>query len=231
VAAPAAAQELPPAQIYVLGEVHDNPAHHAMQGELIERIAPTAVVLEMLTEAQAARLGPDAPRDPAALDALLGWAEAGWPDIAIYLPVFEASDAPILGAAGEPGDLSAYGLDAPLPPAEQEAREALQAAAHCDALPEDLLPRFVARQRAIDAQFADRTLAALDRFGPPVVLVTGNGHARRDWGVPAAIARVRPEVAVVVVVQGEDGSVPPGGDLVLDAPGVAGRPDPCAAFR
>ncbi|UWQ18718.1 ChaN family lipoprotein [Jannaschia sp. M317] len=186
--------------------------------------------MEMLTQEQADRLTPDLPRDPQVLDQVLDWSDMGWPAIAIYLPIFQASDAPILGAAGAPGDLSAFGLDQPLPPTEQATREALQAAVHCDALPLDLLPQFVARQRAVDAQFAARTLAALDRYGPPVVLIAGNGHARADWGVPAAVARVRPEVSVLSVVQGEGGSQPPGGDLVLDAP-RPDRPDPCAAFR
>ncbi|PWJ16163.1 ChaN family lipoprotein [Jannaschia seohaensis] len=230
-ALPAGAQDLPPAEIYVLGEVHDNPAHHVAQGEMIAQIAPTAVVFEMLTDEQADRLGPDMPRDAQQLGDLLGWSEMGWPDIAIYMPVFDAIGVPIYGAAGAPGDLSAYDLDSPLTEAEQAAREALQAAVHCDALPTDLLPQFVARQRAIDAQFAARTLAALDRHGAPVVLITGNGHARRDWGVPAAIARVRPDLAVLSVVQGENGVLPPGGDVVLDAPAPADRPDPCAAFR
>ena len=230
---PAGAQDLPRAEVYVLGEVHDNPAHHAAQAEMIAEIGPNAVVFEMLTPEQAARLDrPDLPSDPEALDALLGWTEAGWPDIAIYMPVLEAArQVAVLGAAGGDMDLAPYGLDEPLPEDEQAARESLQRAAHCDALPAEMLPDFVARQRAVDARLAAATLDALARFGLPVVLIAGNGHARRDWGVPAAIARVRPEIPVIAVVQGEDGSVPPGGDVVRDAPSVAGRPDPCAAFR
>ncbi|WGH80020.1 ChaN family lipoprotein [Jannaschia ovalis] len=223
--------ELPPAEIYVIGEQHDNPTHHKMQAALVTRIAPTAVVFEMLDADQAARITPGVTRDAATLGPLLDWAESGWPDIAYYAPIMAATDAPILGAAGPADDLSGYGLDAALPDDQQAAREALQAASHCGALPEEILPDFVARQRALDAQFADRTLAALDRYGAPVVLITGNGHARADWGVPAAIARVRPEVAVVTILQGEDGIVPPGGgDLVLDADAPA-RGDPCDAFR
>jgi hypothetical protein len=187
----------------------------------------------MLTPEQAARLEGDGfPSEPEALDSLLGWAAAGWPDVALYMPVFEAARGlPILGATGDAWDLSGYGLDDPLPPGQQEAREALQLAAHCDALPAEMLPGFVDRQRAVDARLAAAALDALDRFGPPVALIAGNGHARSDWGVPAAIARVRPDLPVVAVVQGEDGSLPPGGDVVLDAPSVANRPDPCAAFR
>ncbi|WP_299650489.1 ChaN family lipoprotein [uncultured Jannaschia sp.] len=229
IAGTAGAQDLPPADIYVIGEIHDNPVHHAVQADLVARLDPEAVVFEMLSDEQAARIGPDTPRDAATLGPLLDWAESGWPDIALYAPIMAASDAVILGAAGAAGDLSAYGLDVALSVEEQAARERLQAEAHCGALPEDMLPDFVARQRDIDAQFAARTLAALDAHGAPVVLIAGNGHARTDWGVPAAIARVRPELEVVAVVQGEgDPTVP--GDLVLQAP-PQDRGDPCDAFR
>ncbi|CUH27655.1 putative iron-regulated protein [Jannaschia seosinensis] len=226
---PAAAQNLPPADVYVIGEIHGNPAHHATQARLVAHIAPRALVFEQLSGAQADRISPDARRNAATLGPLLDWDESGWPDIALYAPIMAAADAPILGAAGEAGDLSAYDLDTALPAAEQQEREALQAAAHCDALPTDLLPDFVARQRAIDAQFAARTLDALDRYGAPVVLITGNGHARTDWGVPAAIARVRPDLRVVAIVQGEGEPTVPG-DIVLQADAPP-RDDPCAAFR
>lgn len=232
VAGPASgAVDLPSADVFVLGERHDSPAHHAVQAELVAHISPTAVVFEMLTAAQADRIGPDVSRDAATLGPLLDWAHSGWPDIAFYARVMAATDAPILGAAGPPGDLTAYGLGSPLAVEEQATREALQAAAHCGALPRDVLPRFVARQRAADAQFAARTIAAFDTHGGPVVLIAGNGHARTDWGVPAAIARVRPDLRVVAVVQSEgvDGDVPPG-DVVLVSPPV-NRTDPCAAFR
>lgn len=229
IATTAGAQELPPADIYVIGEIHDNPVHHAVQADLVAHLDPEAVVFEMLSDEQAARIGPDTPRDAATLGPLLDWAESGWPDIALYAPIMAASDAVILGAAGSAGDLAAYGLDVALPVEEQAARERLQAEAHCGALPEDMLPDFVARQRATDAQFAARTVAALDAYGAPVVLIAGNGHARTDWGVPTAIARVRPELEVVAVVQGEgDPTVP--GDFVLQAEAQA-RGDPCDAFR
>ncbi|WP_370222763.1 ChaN family lipoprotein, partial [Pararhodobacter marinus] len=40
---------LPPAQILVLGEVHDNPQHHRNQARAIRAQSPAAVVWEMLT--------------------------------------------------------------------------------------------------------------------------------------------------------------------------------------
>ncbi|MEM8851548.1 MAG: ChaN family lipoprotein [Pseudomonadota bacterium] len=226
----AMAAELPPADIYILGERHDNPTHHETQARLVAEIAPAAIVFEMLTAEQADRIDPTIPRDPQVLEQLLDWSDMGWPDIAMYAPIMANPETPIVGAAGSTGDLSDYGLAAPLPPEQQAAREQLQADAHCGALPEDVLPQFVDRQREMDAQFAARTLAAFDDYGGPIVLIAGNGHARADWGVPAAIAHVRPDVEVVAVVQGEDGVVPPGGDVVFDAPAPQ-RGDPCAAFR
>ncbi|WP_328794928.1 ChaN family lipoprotein [Jannaschia marina] len=226
---PAGAQTLPPADIYVLGEIHDNPAHHATQTRLVAELDPTAVVFEQLTDEQADRITPETPRDAHVLGRILDWEESGWPDIAFYAPIMAASDAVILGAAGAPGDLSAYGLEEPLPAEEQTAREALQAEAHCGALPERMLPDFVVRQRAADALFASRTIAAFDAHGGPVVLITGNGHARTDWSVPASIARVRPELRVFSLIQGEGGATLPG-DAVVQAEAPE-RPDPCAAFR
>ena len=230
-----AAQELPalpPADVYILGEVHDNPAHHAVQAAMVAAIAPVAIVFEMLTDEQADRIGPDTPRDAATLGPLLDWAESGWPAIEMYAPVMAAAGvAPVFGAAGAPGDLSAFGLDEPLPPDQQALREDLQRAAHCDGLPEGMLPEFVGRQRHKDALFAARTIAAFDAAGGPVVLIAGNGHARKDWGVPAAIARVRPDIVVVSVVQSEPERETVPGDVALVAPAPEGRMDPCDAFR
>ena len=50
------------ADIVFLGEIHDNPAHHAEQARLIENLEPSAYVLEILTSQQAAAV-PMAQRD------------------------------------------------------------------------------------------------------------------------------------------------------------------------
>jgi uncharacterized iron-regulated protein len=235
--------------VVVIGEIHDNPEHHVGQATLIERIRPSAVVFEMLNPGQAETaelIGPDASRD--ALAEALDWSVSGWPDFSLYHEVFEAAEgAEIFGAAlprdtvrsaFEVGAAEAFGeaaarfgLDAPLPEGQQASREEGQMAAHCDALPEEMLPGMVSAQRLRDAHFARVTLDALAETGGPVVLITGNGHARTDWGVPAALARAAPEIEVLSIGQLE---APPDGDPPYDLWRVtapAERGDPCEAFR
>ncbi|TYP85402.1 putative iron-regulated protein [Maritimibacter alkaliphilus HTCC2654] len=235
------------ADVYVLGEVHDNPVHHAAQADAIRDIEPRAVVFEMLTQAQADEVRDDRLGDPEALGALLGWEEAGWPDFSMYYPIFAASrGAQVFGAAvpreaaraamevgvarsfGE--GAADYGLEEALEAEELADRLNLQLDAHCGKLPTEMLPMMVDLQRLRDATLARVTIEALDETGGPVAVITGNGHAREDWGVPSYIARVRPQILVLTLGQGEDGGEPEGGfDAYLSAPAVE-REDPCAVF-
>lgn len=242
-ALPVAAQN-----VYVLGEVHDNPAHHAHQAARVAELELAAIVFEMLTAAQAEKAVPELRGDPLALAEALEWSNSGWPDFAMYYPIFAAApDAAIYGAqvprdaaravfedglaASFGADAARYGLDRPLPENEQAAREALQMAAHCDALPVDILPGMVEIQRLRDAALARAVLAAIDETGGPVAVITGNGHARRDWGMPAVLAFARGGLEIVVLGQTEDdGPLEGEFDEVISAPAVD-RPDPCAAFK
>jgi uncharacterized iron-regulated protein len=234
--------------VAILGEVHDNPAHHAEQAARVAALEPKALVFEMLTPEQAARVTPALIADAAAMAEVLDWDAGGWPDFALYHPIFAAApDARIYGAqvtreaaraVFETGpaeafgpEADAYGLSEPLPPEEQAAREALQMAAHCDALPAEILPGMVAVQRLRDAVLARAVVQAMAETGGPVAVITGNGHARRDWGVPAYLGRVAPDLDVRVLGQTEAGAPLEGGfDEVLSAPAVE-RPDPCANFQ
>ena len=238
--------EMRRAQVVLLGEVHDNPDHHQVQAEVVAALDPRAVVWEMLTAEQAARLDPDVIADRAALARATAWESSGWPPLDLYLPVFraapeaahygalvpraEARGVMERGAAAGFGDAAArYGLTEPLPAAQQAAREADQMAAHCDALPEAMLPAMVEIQRLRDAVLARAALRALKETGGPVAVITGNGHARLDRGMPVYLRRAAPETTVFALGQSENGRIDGRFDAVADSPAAA-HPDPCAAF-
>jgi uncharacterized iron-regulated protein len=141
----------------------------------------------------------------------------------------------VFGAGG-----AAFGLDRALDADELARRTALQMEAHCDALPEDMLPGMVEAQRLRDAAMARATLAAfaearaLDKM-QKVIVITGNGHAREDWGVPAMLNRY-------FKGQGQDVNIATLGQFEISAPDdpphtywrvteAAERPDPCETFK
>ncbi len=234
------------ADVVILGEIHDNPHHHMVQTEALKIVSPSAVVWEMVTEEGAQRLAQKAASNPEELSRILRWAESGWPPLSMYYPVFQATDAPVYGAmvpraaaraAMERGaattlgaDAARFGLTIPLSDAEQDAREADQLAAHCDAIPESALPQMVAIQRLRDAVLTRAILRATDETGGPVAVITGNGHARKDWGIPTFLSRLRPGLKVFVLGQSEGGSIEGEFDAVIDSPSVE-REDPCLAFE
>jgi len=234
--------------VLILGEVHDNPGHHAFQAKRVGEFQPAAIVFEMLTPAQASAVTPQNRLSKDRLAAALNWENSGWPDFAMYHPIFSAApDAKIYGAqvpreaaravrdAGLAhsfsGDAALYGLTEPLPEPQQTKREAMQMAAHCDALPEELLPAMVDIQRLRDAELARAVVSAMRTTGGPVAVITGNGHARRDWGIPSYLQRVASELDLLVIGQAEAGRKIHGTfDEVITSDPV-NRPDPCAAFQ
>ena len=127
-------------------------------------------------------------------------------------------------------DAANFGLATPLPDDERTVREADQQAAHCGALPDNLLPAMVDIQRLRDATLARAALRAFEAVGGPVVVVTGNGHARRDRGVPIYLQQAAPDLKIFALGQSEAGQVNGTFDMVLSAPEVS-RPDPCGAFK
>ncbi len=235
---------LPRADVFVLGEVHDNPAHHATQADLVARIAPTALVFEMISPAEAALV--EDVSDAAALAETLRWDAKGWPDFTMYHPIFLAAPgARIVGADVEREELMSamrataadvLGTDvvsAHLWPRSGPVVDALiedQRAAHCGELPEELLPGMVEAQRLRDAALALAARAAVEDAGGPVVVITGNGHARTDTGVPFVLDALAPELAVWSLGQLEEAADTAPFDAFLVTEPVE-RGDPCDALR
>ena len=238
---------LPPADIYLLGEVHDDKLHHKRQAIAVRALQPRALVFEMLSPEQA-QLGQDIDRsDSVELSGALNWAQDGWGSFDLWYEIFAAApDAVIYGAALPRSDLrlavsegaavafgedaASFGLVDALPDHEQVKRESLQDEAHCSALPPDMLPGMVEAQRLRDAAFSRTALTALHDAGGPVVVITGNGHAR-DWGMPHALGRAAPDVTVLSIGQVTPDEIDPPYDLWLVSPAPKRVGDPCDAFK
>lgn len=236
------------ADIVIIGEIHDNPRHHQNQASVVKQLRPEALVFEMLSATQAKAAQDTDHSDMLALEADLAWADSGWPDFSMYFPIFEAAPTATLfgtkihrdqlkqairmGAAQVFGEnAAAFGLSSPMNPQQLDARLSLQDEAHCGALPSEMLPGMIEAQRLRDAHFARVALEALESTGGPVVVITGNGHARTDWGMPAALRQAAPDVSVLSI--GQISSM--AGSTLFDAwvlsPELVRDSDPCDAFK
>lgn len=208
------AERLQSQDIVLLGELHDNPGHHALRGRLIARIAgpQTTVVAEQLpAPARVATGGPLLDDLEAAGFSAEGWA---WP---LHQPLFDAvrqSGAPLIGGnlpKGFSRQLMKQGtaaLDAPLAdayrraPLSADAVRALDAdlvSGHCGKLPEKYLAPMRLVQRATDVSLAHALLSHR-----PSVLVAGNGHVRKDYGVPQVLGALAPSLKISAVGFYED---------------------------
>lgn len=234
------------ADVVILGEVHDNREAHLRQARMIEKLRPMTIVFEMLS-AEAAQRASQADRsDPAAIALATQWGMTDWPAFELYAPIFMAGRSAWIEGGGVSRedarraifssafrvfgpDGRRFGLDRPLPRKEQAARETLKAKVHCGAMPAVLMRGFVEAQRLRDAALARAVLAALEAHGPPVALIAGHGHARKDWGVPRLIALAAPEVKVHSIAYVETQSDAPFDETVL-VPATQ-RDDPCAQLR
>lgn len=140
------------------------------------------------------------PRTAADFGRLLKWDKLGWPPYEIYQPIIEEAVkaylviAPASPARSENRKVSKEGLAAL--PAGETKRLALDRAlrpeaekdladeireSHCGMLPEAALPNMSLVQRLRDARLADAMLASQWKGA---ALIAGNGHVRRDRGVP-----------------------------------------------
>lgn len=124
--------------------------------------------------------------------------------------------------------LAALGLDRPVATDWQSAQQTEIDAGHCHALPPAAWPRMADAQFARDAVMA-RTLRQHAETG--AVLLAGNGHVRRDLGVPRWLATDRGRVLAVAFLEDGDDTTPPSAfDAVVRTPSIQ-RGDPCAGFE
>jgi uncharacterized iron-regulated protein len=203
--------DLATARYRLLGEVHDNPAHHVIRARLVAEIAQhglhPAVVMEQfdldhdaaLQAAQAAGVDAEALASAGRLDRK-GW---HWP---LHAPIIEAalarhlpvragnlSRATLRVDGSEETNAGAPSWRARLVAArwsDQQARDlhAEIVDSHCGLLPRAVVPRLVLAQRERDAAMAQALVADATRDG--AILIAGNGHVRADRGVPVYLHAV-----------------------------------------
>ena len=181
-----------PADVLLLGEQHDAPAHQQLQRQAVQWLAArgelAALALEM---AEQGRSTAGLPRDASEADVqrALAWRDAGWP-WNTYRPVVMAAvraGVPVLGAnlpaARQREAMRDAALDARLPPAALAEQQQRVRDGHCGLLPESQIGPMTRVQIARDIAMAD-TVRAARQPGRTVLLVAGNGHVHRALGVP-----------------------------------------------
>lgn len=230
----------------LLGELHDNPLHHQRRGELLADLPKTtAVVAEHL------ELGRPVANNGPLLDTLeAAGFDAGnwrWP---LHGPLFSAiRDRGLSLAGGNIARSTARAIvregQAALPPALAEivAGNPLTAGmtatldaellrSHCGQVPAALIPGLRLAQQGRDAaMFAGLVQAT----GKPAVLLAGNGHVRKDYGVPRLLTQQLPESRRISIAFVEAGAEPrAGGEAAYDYLWIteaAVRTDPCTDFK
>lgn len=177
----------------ILGEVHDNPEHHRLQRRALDALAALGprrtLAMEQfdsehqaaLDDARARGAGAEALAEAGRFDRK-GW---GWE---MYRPLVELAVArgwPLAAANLSRSEARAIVADparAGLAPPAPRLREALERdliEGHCGDRPAAArLAGMLEAQRARDARMAQAIAQA------PSVLIAGNGHARKDAGVP-----------------------------------------------
>ena len=250
----ALAEAMRGAAVVLLGEVHDNAAQHALRAAALARLlaggARPALAFEQFDRERQADLDRARRERPGDVDALIARAApaAGW-DWALYRPYLRLAldhDLPIVaanlsradasrviregfGAAFDAPTRAGLGLDA-LPASVMAAHEREVDDGHCGLMPATMLAPMARAQIARDATLA----AAIAPHAPRgVVLLTGNGHARRDLGVALWLpASLQPRTIAIGLLEPQAAAAMPreAFDRVVPTPSVE-RADPCAPLR
>ncbi|QBY54760.1 ChaN family lipoprotein [Cupriavidus oxalaticus] len=229
----------------LLGEVHDNAAGQQQRLAALTRAVEQgwrpAIAMEQFDRERQPdidRARKERPKDADYLIAQAGGGAWQWP---LYRPVVALAlqyDLPLVAAnlsRADAGKIVRGGLDGLFPAHEREklgltgelppdlvaAQTAVLDRGHCGNFPKAMLPGMLAAQAARDAVMA-RALRPYAQRG--AVLIAGNGHVRRDVGVPRWLTGEAGKVVSVGYVESAaaDGEF----DMAVVVPAVA-RKDPC----
>jgi uncharacterized iron-regulated protein len=257
-------KKLRTARFVLLGEVHDNAGHHRLQRELVAALLrdgrrPAIAMEQFDRDHQSAveRVRAARTRDSEQIKKAGRFNDKGWNwswyepivrlaldhDLPLLAANLSRTDAFRLSSAGiaavlDAQTVTALNLNVPLPDAAQRNLEQAIADGHCGKAPPSMLPGIVTAQRTRDALMA-QALGRQSAAG--AVLIAGNGHVRRDFGVPVYLAQYpggEDVIAVGLIETRPDeispadyyGSGSPEYDFISFTPATA-REDPCKDIR
>ena len=228
-----------PTPLLMLGEQHDAPEHQTLQREVVQHLAArgqlAALVMEMVERGHDTRALPR-DVDEARVREALGWSEhGGWP-WPVYGPVVMAavrSGVPVVGGnlprAQMRGAMGDRALDSLVTQGVlQRQRDGIRES-HCGVLPEGQIAPMTRIQLARDHAMAQTVTHAITA-GKTVVLVAGNGHVRRDLGVPLHLPSGLEHKVVMAQAGAPTDSIAPTADMVWTTPPLPPR-DHCAELR
>jgi uncharacterized iron-regulated protein len=242
--------------VVLFGEVHDNPGQHSLRIAALKRLIDAgerpAIAFEQFDRERQADLDRARQERPRDADAVIAAGGAGkgwrWDFYRPYVQLALDHDLPIVAAnlsrrdafrvsqegwavLADPDAVAVLGLDR-LSAEFVAAHEREIQRGHCDLLPTAMLPTLARAQIGRDLVLAQ---SIRPHAGRGVVLLTGNGHARKDIGVPFWLT---PDERARTISIGmlEEGELPAAEALaehydafVVTAP--AERPDPCEELR
>lgn len=244
------------ADVLLLGELHDQPLHHRQRLEWIAALSerrPVAIVMEQLDARRQAELDAELTVQSDVTETIGararrvagagGFDFKGW-TWAFYRPVIELAlerGLPIRAGNLSRDEAMQIARGQPHPLAQRPPTgwsEALQvelnrgiADGHCGLLPEAMIAPMALAQRARDAQIAEVALRATAGARLAIVLA-GNGHIRRDYGMPLHLSSLRPGIRVFSLGLLEEGMEEQSRlfDAVWSVPSLK-RADPCEELR
>lgn len=232
-----------PASFVLLGELHDVDGHQELQSHVIAHLASQhklhAVVLEMVDRGHSTLgLGVDA-TDAQVQDALQ-WNTRAWP-WERYGPVVMTAvqqGVPVFGGNLARQDMATAmrntALDATIQAQHLPPLQALMQASHCGLLPQSQLLPMARVQIGRDVAMAESLLNQRPALADQVtLLITGNQHARKDYGVPWHLMRlgVNPQDIKVVHMQTPSSNASLTGADALWTSAPAPPKDYCAELR
>jgi uncharacterized iron-regulated protein len=239
-------------RVVLLGEVHDNAAQHALRAAALRQWvlagARPAIAFEQFDRERQPDIERARRERPKDVDYLIAQAKGDpawhWEFYRLFVALALEYDLPIVAANLSRGDAmrvaiegwpavfdpatrSDLRLDA-LPADFRRKHENAIAIGHCNLLAADALPARARAQMARDIVMAQSIRPYLERG---VVLLAGNGHVRRDIGVPFwLMARERQSIVSIGMLEREDDGSAPESTVAFDSYVTterAERADPC----